>query len=258
MGGMQRLAAYIRYLSLVALAAIAAGCASVPAWQDCSRASCWQGSNASTRHMNILSPHFADAVFQDRVKWAKARGCNTVHLFLVNQHDGEGSGYSALDPATAKVMDKRIKWVRSQGMAVVLWCMADDSSAWAKSLDMEALMKVCESHGWLGLASTIVVGLEVDEYWSSSQVAAHIATIRRHYKGKVGVHMTSGKTSYAGLADILFYQVSPGKSASQIASETKRALACGKPVNFFELDRHENRSLSEAALAAGAFGVGNW
>lgn len=123
---------------------------------------------------------------------------------------------------------------------------------------MEALMRVCEKHGWLKLASTIVVGLEVDEYWSSSQVAAHIATIRRHYKGKVGVHHTSGKAAYAPHADILFYQVSPGKSASQIAAETRKALASGRPVNFFELDRHENRPLSEAALAAGAYGVGNW
>lgn len=143
-------------------------------------------------------------------------------------------------------------------MGIVLWCMADDSSAWAKSLDMEALMRVCEDKGWLDIASTVVVGLETDEYWSAAQVQAHIATIRKHYKGKVGVHMTSGKTSYAPLADILFYQTNPGKSAAQISAETKKALATGKPVNFFELDRHENRALSEAALSAGAYGVGNW
>ena len=245
-------------LLLLPILLLAAGCATTPSWRDCSRASCWQGSNAGTRHMNILSPHFPDAVFQDRVKWAKSRGCNTLHLFLVNKGDGEGSGYTALDPATAKLMDARLRWARRQGMGIVLWCIADDSAAWAKNFDMEALMRVCEKHGWLDLASTIVVGLETDEYWSASQVAAHIATIRRHYKGKVGVHMTSGKTSYAPHADLLFYQTNPGKSPSQIASETKRALGCGKPVNFFELSRHEDRALSQAALDAGAFGVGNW
>ena len=245
-------------LLLLPLLLLLASCASVPSWRDCTRASCWQGANAGTRHMNILSPKFTDATFQSRVKWAKARGCNTLHLFLVNKGDGEGSGYSALDPATAKIMDSRLRWARKQGMAVVLWCMADDSAAWAKNFDMEGLMLVCKKKGWLDLASTIVVGLEVDEYWSAAQVAAHIATIRRHYKGKVGVHMTSGKTSYAPMADLMFYQTNPGKSASQIASETKRALGCGKPVNFFELSRHEDRALSQAALDAGAFGVGNW
>jgi hypothetical protein len=29
-------------------------------------------------------------------------------------------------------------------------------------------------------------------------------------------------------------------------------------MNFFELDRRENRSLCEAALKGGAYAVGNW
>lgn len=43
-----------------------------PSWKDCSKASCWQGQNVGTRHMNILSPHFDDGTFQARVKWAEA------------------------------------------------------------------------------------------------------------------------------------------------------------------------------------------
>ena len=84
---------------LCATMAIASGCSKTPSWNECTKASCWQGQNAGTRHMNILSPKFSDAVFRDRVKWAKARGCNTLHLFLINKGDGEGSGYTALDPA---------------------------------------------------------------------------------------------------------------------------------------------------------------
>ena len=229
-----------------------------PSWRDCSRASCWQGRNAGTRHMNILSPFFTEAAFRERVKWAEKRGCNTLHLFLVNQRDGEGAGFSALDPATAKVMDRRIRWAAKRGLGIVLWCMADDSAAWAKTLDMDALMRVCKAKGWLDIASTVVVGLEVEEYWSLEQVRRHIAAIRRHYRGKVGIHMGSGKTAWAAEADILFYQTAPGKTPAQIAAETRDVIGLGRPVNFFELDRHENRELSEAALNAGAFGVGNW
>ena len=61
------------------------------------------------------------------------------------------------------------------------------------------------------------------------------------------------------LADIVFYQVSPGRSASWIKAETKRVVALvNKPVNFFELSRHEDRTLSKAALDGGAYGVANW
>lgn len=230
-----------------------------PSWRKCVHASCWQGSNAQTRHMNILSPKFDDATFRERVKWAEKRGCDTLHLFLVNKGDGEGAGYNALDPDTAAVMDRRLKWAYKRGMRLVLWCMSDDSASWARSLDMGALMRVCKKRGWLRMASTVVVGLEVDEYWSRQQVKAHIETIRRFYKGKVGIHHSSG-WSMIDLADILFYQTSTGKTAPQIASETRHAIAscCGKPVCFFELSRHEDRALAQAALQAGAYAVGNW
>lgn len=228
-----------------------------PSWRDCSKASCWQGANAGTRHMNILSHHFTDAVFQERVKWAEKRGCNCLHLFIVNKGDGEGAGFTALEPGHAAVMDCRIKWAAKRGMGIVLWCMADDSAAWARKLDMAKLMEVCKKRGWLKIASTVCVGLEVDEYWSAAQISAHIATIRRYYKGKVGVHHSHG-TAYAHLADVVFYQTDPGKTPAQVKEAVKKALACGKPVNAFELSRHEDRALAQAALDAGAYGVGNW
>lgn len=82
---------------------------------------------------------------------------------------------------------------------------------------------------------------------------------RKYYSGKVGVHATSGKYSFAAAAaDIVFAQCAPGKSAAQIKGEVSRAKGTGKPVNFFELSRHEARDLAKAALDSGAFGVGNW
>ena len=99
----------------------------------------------------------------------------------------------------------------------------------------------------------------MDEYFGASQVAALVSATRAVYGGKIGTHETSGRAGFAGLADICFYQVSPGKSAAQIEAEARRIKAAvGKPVNFFELSRHEDRALCEAALKGGAFAVGNW
>lgn len=261
-----------------------------PKWSRCVHASCWQGRNAGTRHMNILSPHFTDAVFKERVKWARKRGCDTLHLFLANRRDGEGAGYSiygdgwpwseevVLDVLSkkqlryttsyfgfvsenhVKLYKRRIKYARRRGMGVVLWLMADDSRDWARAVAAwpERYMRDLKATGLLGHASTVVVGLETDEYWNGAEVAGVVAALREVYRGKIGVHMTSGRTDFAQFADIMFYQVSTGRTARQIEQETLRALSCGKPVNFFELDRHENRELAQAALDAGAFGTGNW
>lgn len=229
-----------------------------PKWNECTKSSNWFGVNANHRVMNILSPLMSETRFNERVAEAKERGVNCFHLILVNKADGECAGYTALDQVSAKVMDKRIEKLRKDGYGIVLWCMTDDSKEWSRMLDMPALMKVCKQHGWLKQASTVVVGLETDEYWSAAEVASHIAVIRQYYDGKVGVHMTSGKTSFAPFADILFYQTEPGKNPAQIKAEAVKALQCGKPVNFFELSRHEDRALCQVALAAGCYGVGNW
>lgn len=67
---------------------------SPPSWRDCVHASCWDGANASRRMMNILSPHFPDAKFREYRDWMRSRGCDTAHVFLANQGDGEGAvGY---------------------------------------------------------------------------------------------------------------------------------------------------------------------
>lgn len=244
----------------------------VPEWKDATLSSNWNGSNAQQRMMNILSPNMSDAKFKERVEFMKSRGVNTAHVFTMNKGDGECAGYSpfgknftsyAVDKAFADVMTKRIKELRKRKWAVVLWLAADDSSAWTKDVvsnadKCEKYVKAIKDLGWFDEASTVVAGLEMDEYWSANQAALMISTIRKHYKGKVGTHHCSSKAPFAGLGDILFYQVEPGKNESQIKAETKKALAYGKPVNFFELQRNPNRKLCEAALNAGAFAVGNW
>lgn len=254
-----------------AAAAPAAADVRVAPWDACTRASCWGGSNASVRVMNALSPKMPEAVFRERVAWTKGRGANTIHLFLVNKGDGEYAGYSpwgvgkgpsagATDADVVKRMLERIAYCRAQGLAVVIWLQADDSADWARALASNAdrcVARIAEA-GLLDAASTVVAGLEMDEYWNATHARAVVAAIRGRYRGKVGTHHTSGRTMFASLGDILFYQVDPGRSAAQIKADTVAATRCGRPVNFFELSRGPARELCEAALSAGAFAVGNW
>ena len=245
------------------------GAAPTPDWDEATLASCWSGPNAEQRNMNILSPGMSDGKFRDRVAWQLDRGCNTVHLFLANKADGEYACYSiygsawdwTIDAATCKTFRDRIAYCRGKGLAVVLWLFADDSSDWnrAAAKDFPRYLRDLKDEGLLTYASTVVVGLELDEYFNAAQVGALVSATRAVYGGKVGTHQTSGRADFAGLADICFYQVKPGKSAAQIETEARKIKAAvGKPVNFFELSRHEDRALCEAALKGGAFAVGNW
>ncbi|MBR6021661.1 MAG: hypothetical protein IK066_04500 [Kiritimatiellae bacterium] len=238
-------------------------------WPTPARASCWE-KKASVRHMNTLSGKFPEEVAEDRFRWAAERGCNAVHLFVCNQGDGEGAGYSIYggapkigvpDGESAARMRRRISLAHGKGLAVALWLMADDSAKWNKALlgDPEGYVADLRDCGLLEAADCVVLGLELDEYASESQVAALEKAVRGAYSGPVGVHHTGGKAPFAKHGDIVFWQVDPGKSAAQIAEAVQKARkSTGKPVDMFEAAREPARALCEAALAAGAVGVGNW
>lgn len=246
------------------------GPALVPAWDDATLASNWRGANAIDRIMNLLSPYFSAAKRREYIAWVKARGCNTIHLVLCNRADGEGGGYSIwgtnpaarqVDQAWVKQARATIAECRSAGMAVVLWGMTDDDGGWNRTIlaDPARYMRDLADAGLLSYCSTFVLGLEMTEWGATTaQIVAYRDAVRSVFRGKIGTHHNSERVDYAHLGDVLMYQTSPGKSAAQIATLTRKALATGKPVNFFELERHENRALSQAALDAGAYAVGNW
>lgn len=266
-----RLAPLLVGLAVILLASCEWGGHRAPTWNKATHASCWDGPDAEKRMMNVMSPLMDEATFAERLRFMKGRGANTAHVLLVNRGNGECAGYSPwgigigpcvgpCDAETVRLMRHRISVLRDHGLAVVVWVMSDDSKPWARDLAANAqdCMAAIANAGLFDDASTVVAGLEMDEYWDAGEASAVIGAIRRVYGGMVGVHHTGGRAPFVGLCDILFFQTAPGKSAAKIASETERALTSGKPVNFFELDRHPNRELCEAALEAGAFGVGNW
>jgi hypothetical protein len=249
---------------------------SVPSWDKATKASCWIGNNAQGRNMNILSPSCPEQVFKDRVEWQIARGCNTVHLFLSNKADGEYAGYCIygnvwdwiIDDNFVKLFKNRITYCREKNLAVVVWLFADDSGSWnaEAAKNFPKYLNDLKAQGLFAQASTVVAGLELNEYFTAREIEVQqrqvtdlVASIRTVYSGKIGTHCNSSVLSYANLGDIVFYQVDPGKTAGWIKAESERVIrVTGKPVNFFELSRHEDRVLSQAAFDGKSFGVANW
>lgn len=236
-----------------------------------SLASCWEGQNAGTRHMNELSPHFTEGQVSDRLDWAVNRGCNTVHWFVTNQGDGEGAGYSIygtgtptpgkVDAGSVERMKRRIALARKKGLVVVLWLLADDSSKWNAVLlaNPKAYAEDLKHCGLLDDAAAVVLGLEMNEYVKDRATAKALAdAVRGVYGGKIGTHHTSGDATFSGLGDLLFWQTGTGLDEAAIKRSVERAKQHGKPVIAFELARNPQRKLAQAALDVGAVGVGNW
>lgn len=235
----------------------------IPKPEKCRLASCWDGANASRRMMNILSPHFTDAKFRDYLAWMKARGCDTAHVFLINQGDGEGAGYNcATDPAAARTAKRRIEKIRDAGLAVVPWVIADDSSDWARDLfaNADARVEALRKAGLFDEASYIVLGLEMDEYGNAQNWNRVAVALRARWSGKVGVHHTSGnRFPFAGLGDIILGQLEPREATpGKIAAQVRDIRGLGKQAVGFEYARSPDRAKAQAALDAGAIGCGNW
>lgn len=238
---------------------------SVPPPDKCVHASCWDGSNAQKRMMNILSPGFSDAKFDEYVAWMKGRGCDTAHVFLVNQSDGEGAaGQNCATKADhAKLAKKRIEKLRKEGFAVVPWIVADDSAAHIKDLfaHPEERIKALADAGLFDQASYIVIGLEMNEAKDAAKGWPKVAAaLRKHYKGKLATHHTSGNSfAFAGLGEIVMGQLDPKKaSVAAIKEQVGKIRAMGKDAVGFEYARSPDRKKAQAALDAGAIGCGNW
>ena len=241
-----------------------------PKWSKCRHASCWDGANAKERRMNMLSPKMPEGVFRSYLKAMKARGCDTAHLILTNKADGEYAGYSPWGNCApfasgkadaARLMKKRIVQLRKKGFGIVLWLVTDDSKDWAKTIfaQPDAFCRALADNGLLREASTVVLGLEMDEYGSRADWKKLREALNNVYRGRVGVHHTSGRCPFADLGDIIFDQLDPAKaSVLTVANSVRKLKATGKAVVGFEYARSPNRVLAQAALDAGAIGCGNW
>lgn len=224
-------------------------------------ASCWHGTNASERMMNILSPRMPDDVFGKRLAFMKGKGCTVAHVFLANQGDGEYAGYAAWNDSDREKMLKRWRTIRDAGLVPVPWVVADDSNAYRDKLFADAEKLVGKMATFLASPPYVVIGLEMDEdkNVTADQWRKVRDAVRKHYKGPLGVHHCSGNEfKFASLGDIILGQLNPGCTESQVKSQIAAIKSKGKRAVGFEYARGPSRKLCLAALAAGAEGVGNW
>ena len=253
--------------------AAAAATGAVPPWDACTRASCWNGSNAQQRMMNVLSTGMPDATFDAYLSWMAGLGCNVAHAFVANLADGPHSspGCSIYgtgkkwswqpDAAVVAHFHARIAKIRAR-MAFVPWLMADESSLYFDAMikNPEKYAADLASSGIFNKASFVCLGLESDEYASDSQMARLSAAVRAFYPGKIATHQMSGRWSFAKHGDLVMFQLDPGATPAKIAAEIKRVRAAtGKPVCMFEMERRPASDAQiKAAFDAGAFQVANW
>lgn len=225
-------------------------------------ASCWHGSNASERMMNILSPRMSDDTFGKRLAWMVGKGCTAAHLILVNAADGEAGGYAAWNDSDREKMKQRWETVKKAGLTPIPWIITDDSKAYRDQLFANADKLVGKMADFLAAECPyVVLGLEMDEDKSvtAEQWKKVRDAVKKHYKGPLGVHHCSGNSfKFASLGEIVLGQLDPGCSESQVQAQIKAILAKGKRAVGFEYERGPSRKLAVAALKAGAEGCGNW
>lgn len=211
----------------------------------------------------MLSPKFDDKKFGDYLAWIIGRGCDHAHVFLVNEGDGEGAGYDCCTDAKANALAlERLRTIRSKGLGVVLWVVADDSPNYRAKLFADPAKYARGAANLLPYASAIVVGLEMNE-GKPAPSEAQWKAVRSAFKSfanvPFGVHHTSGNEfKYASLGDFICGQLATSCSAADIRKQIAAIKAKGKDAVGFEYSRGPDRPRAQAALDAGAHAVGNW
>lgn len=250
--------------------------------------------NAGTRSMNILAYNLDDGYFNNVVNRMKANNDKVSYLY-VGYNKGDGPGITSIyvndvfggtiDSNKTKLMESRIKKIRDKDLKIVGWLFADDNQATVKTWykpntwfakvdktitiqhnDTEKLKKYVKSVVDLfdDYISEYVIGIEVNEYLTQSQVDQLAQYVKSLTDKPVGCHMTSGQYGWSGMGSINkhYHQYGFGKPNSYIESETRKISgALNKPVIAAEYDKSSDsagaKARGDAAIRGGASGTGN-
>ena len=145
-------------------------------------------------------------------------------------------------------------------MGVVAWIVADDSDSYRRRVFADPAKYAAALKEFFPYLSYVCLGLEMDEGEGSAAKwkALRDAVAAAGWSGPVATHHTGGKSTHAGLGQIVMDQLDPGCSKEQIAASVGALRAKGFSVCGFEYSRGPDRAKAQAALDAGAFGCGNW
>lgn len=215
-----------------------------------------------TSHV-LMSPKLSDDDRRELIEFNKASGYGVFYLYFANEGD-YGRRSVAYDPGQKAAWRKWLGAIRASGARVIVWMCADDSGGLAKLTLAQWEARVKQFHADCGdLVNEWVTGLECDERWSASFTTQLTAMLKRVTGRPVGVH-TTGMSSihYASGADLFYLQTGFGKSPSQVAALVKEARSkfSGKVIaaEYHKSgETAEAKAIGDAAIAAGAVGVGN-
>ena len=234
----------------------------------------WE-NNAGYREMNLTAASLDEC--SARFAAAKARGANTVNLYLVNLRDGRpvpstiyvGAFGGAISRDRVQRYRDIARLAREHGLVINWWFLADDGGGipyrdaaritaaitdYARELGPEIL----------GGGGYLVIALESDENLTKALVQRYAHAWKAALPGlKVANHMCSGEYGWSRdipEIDAHFHQTSPKASVAAFTAEIKNVVAkCGKPViacEFSLVGTDETaRRKAQIAIDAGCVGV---
>lgn len=218
-------------------------------------------------HFTHLYPGYGKDRRTAIIKSLKDRGYTHIYIYVMNQNDYRGPKFNYYnDPKGYKSI---LQELIAAGLYPVVWLAPDDAPTLHKNLPPKTLR-----NKWLSFipqieteSSSFVLGLEMDEYWSSTEQSYLGSELRKITKRPIFVHMTKGKWEpvLEPWADGLVYQYGFDKTEKEIQQDTIKVLnevtKIGKVFIAGEYNVAGGEKLSinlgDSAMASGAHGFGN-
>ena len=210
---------------------------------------------------------YSDAQRAEVRRALKERGYTHIYLYAMNEGDYGGrtvfNWYR--DPAGFRQI---LQELVDDGLAPVVWLAPDDAPNFHRD-SAEVLPELWRSFipAIDDLASSYVVGLEMDEYWSGSEqndLGRHLNTLTEK---PLFVHYRTGEWegARAPWVDGIVYQYGSGVTEAEVRAQTRDLISELSPLGktfiageyAYRVEEAYARRLGEAALEAGADGTGN-
>lgn len=218
--------------------------------------------------MRLMDPRNSDAEREEVISDLKAQGYTVAYVgCAMPAKTGKTEYvYSVSSPYDKATWRKWLQKLKDAGIQPILWMHGGNYPAlfrWSEDTFNAHQKRV---HMDLGdLALEYVQGIEVNESgWGVDRVGRHVTFLKNLSGKRVGVHTGSyDQEEYAAKADVFYVQYGFGKTANDIARITadvirklgsKRVIAAEYHLHG---DTNEAKAMGDAAIAAGAQGVGN-